>query len=756
MRTDGRPSMAAATLRSLLAMLLLCAASGPAVAQVPGEQGADEGEPERSFFLYDDETIVASVDFRFVGTEALGTERLQEVIAYDGPGALAGLRNALDPLPFISAPEFDRFSPLTLQRDVVRMRRAYGSAGYPNADIDYEVSFDEDDNAVSITFVVDEGEPIRLGEVALQVVDEVEAPLAPSETGRARSDSVGAERTFVQGSVGGPPASLPQELRPAWEELVAELSELEGRVLGDGLRLRLDDRTTDWLQWHGYPWGNAQVTAPDTLDHRAQVVVSLTPGPRARVDSIVVEGNVRLSQHVIRREIPFEAGEGYDSRAVTRAEQEIFELSLVHRALGDVPAQAPDSTVTVRFRVNESQPRIVWARAGWRSASGIAGEAHWTHRDFFGGARTFTASVNAETGLAALEVTRSRTIGASLLVRQPYVWHRSVSASIGPFVQFRDDFRDRSLLYGVETTVLYQHAPLETFSLQHELSRTRVDDAFQLLPIGRLAAEGDTAFAPVFVKSVFRIGAMYGKLDDRLSPRSGFFVEPTAEFTGPPGVSDVDFVRLAVDALLAVPVTEEIAVFFMGAAGRLFPFGDSDPERGDEATRVFAGLRDALFTAGGTSDLRGWGRGLAGPKIPDVSVAPDGTVRAERYVPVGGLATVTGGFEVELPFPMLPDEHRTFAFFDAGRVWSPGNALEPGDPELAVAPWLYSLGGGMQFSTIAGPIRIGVGYKLNPTPIDLLSPAEVASALAAGQGLGGIERDPSRRWHFLLSIGRGL
>jgi outer membrane protein insertion porin family len=728
MRTDERPRVAPRSLPPtvpIVFVLFLFGATGTAIpAQVPDGGGTDGDEPERSFFLYDDETTVESVDFRFLATQRIETNRLEEVIAYDGPGALAGLRKALDPLPFISAPTLDVFDPLTLQRDVVRMRRAYRSEGYPDAEIDYEVTFDEDANAVSITFVIDEGEPVTVGEVEPRIVQEG--------------------------------FSLPEELHPAWRELVNELSTMGGQVLGDGLRIRIDDEATDWLRWQGYPWGIARVVVPDTVDHRARVLVNLVPGTRARVDSIVVEGNTRLSQRVIRREIPFAAGDWYDSRAVTRAQEEIYELALVNRVLGEVPPQPHDTTVTVRFRVNESQPRLVWARAGWRSASGIAGEAHWTHRDFFGNARTFTASVNAESGLGALEVTRSRTIGASLLVRQPYVWHRSVSASIGPFVQFRDDYRDRSLLYGVETTVLYQYTALETFSLQHEISRTRVDDAFQLLPMARLVAEGDTAFAPIFVRSVFRIGAMYGRLDDRFSPRSGFFVRPSAEFTGPPGVSDVDFVRLSVDALLAVPLDDQVAVFLRGTAGRLFPFGDSDPARPDAATRVFAGLRDALFTAGGTADLRGWGRGLAGSKIPDVIVAPDGTARAERYVPVGGLALITGGLEVELPFPLLPAQHRTYTFLDAGRVWSPGNALQPGDPELAVAPWLYAVGGGMQFSTFAGPIRVGLGYKLNPTRIDLLSPDEVARALAAGQDLGDIEREQGRRWHFMISIGRGL
>jgi outer membrane protein insertion porin family len=754
MRTDAphrtRGASSARTAAFALACLLSVLPSATR-GQVPANGGEDaDAGSDRSFFLYDDETTVEAVDFRFVGQDALGAGRLRGAIDYDGPGALAGVRSALDFLPFVSAPDREQFSPLTLQRDVVRMRHLYRSAGYPEAAIDYEVEFDSEENAVSVTFVIDEGQPVTMGDLEIRVVEEL------TDSTPTMRDEQEVAPPLEEGRPGSVPGSLPDHLVPRWEELRAELEDLQGEVFGDGLRTRLDDRATDWLRWYGYPWGSAQVTSPDTVERSATVRLNVLPGPRARVDSIAIEGNVRLSDHVLRREVPFTAGEWYDFRAVSAAERELFELALVHRALGDVPTQPHDSTVTVRLRVNESQPRLVWARAGWRSESGISGEAHWTHRDFFGGARTFTASVNGETGIGALEVTRSRTVGASIMARQPYVWHRSISASVGPFVRFRDDFRDRSLLFGVGTTLLYRHSALETLSLHHELSRTRVDDAFQLLPVSQLAADGDSAFAPVFVKSVFSLTARYGTLDDRLSPRSGFFVQPSAEVTGPSGVSDVEFFRLAVDGLLAIPLTDQVAIFLEGAAGRLFPFGKSDPAQGDFSTRAVAGLRDVLFTAGGTSELRGWARGLAGPKIPDVVVAPDGTVGAERYIPVGGLARITANFEVELPFPFLPREHRTYTFFDAGRVWSPGDALQPADPELAVAPWLYAVGGGLQFSTIAGPVRIGVGYKLNPTRIDLLPPAAVARALAAGEGLSGIETDSSRRWHLLLSIGRGL
>ncbi|HSG50413.1 MAG TPA: BamA/TamA family outer membrane protein, partial [Longimicrobiales bacterium] len=203
------------------------------------------------------------------------------------------------------------------------------------------------------------------------------------------------------------------------------------------------------------------------------------------------------------------------------------------------------------------------------------------------------------------------------------------------------------------------------------------------------------------------------------------------------------------------PVDRRISLFLRGSAGRLFPFGESDPG-GQARTRAIVGLRDVMFTAGGTSDVRGWGNGLMGSKIPDVGVSEDGTVVADRFVPAGGLARLTGTVEVGLPFPFLPAPHRTFTFLDAGRVWSPGEAYDPGDPELRREGWAFGTGAGLEFGTLVGPIRIAAGYKLNPLPVDLLAPGDVARAILDDVPLEELEQASIRRWHLHLSIGRSF
>jgi hypothetical protein len=49
---------------------------------------------------------------------------------------------------------------------------------------------------------------------------------------------------------------------------------------------------------------------------------------------------------------------------------------------------------------------------------------------------------------------------------------------------------------------------------------------------------------------------------------------------------------------------------------------------------------------------------------------------------------------------------------------------------------------------------LAVGYKLNPTRVDLLAPGAVARDLATGGDLSELPTEQLRRWHLHLSIGR--
>ncbi|MGE0159731.1 MAG: outer membrane protein assembly factor [Gemmatimonadales bacterium] len=690
-----------------------------------------------SLLLVDTQTRIESVGFRFTSGSAIDEQDLRSGIATRPAGPLTGIQDALDFIPGIRTPVRPLFSPLALQKDVARIRRQYVDAGFVEAAVDYEARLDTATNRISIDFVVDQGLPLVIDTVVVRWADDASSPEDP----------------------GAPTlAPWPPELERAWADQLRRLARARGTRLGSEERSRLELQTAHWFLDRGYPWVSVRSEPGDTTNRAVDLRLVVAPGPRARVDSLVLEGQQRLSEPVIRREIPIRIGDWYDENAVAAGEAELYELELIRRALGGVdPGQPRDTTVTLRFRVEETLPRTIWGRAGWRSEAGVAGEAHWTHRNFLGGARTLTGSTAIETGWAALESSRGWSLGASATMRQPYLWHTRISGTVGPFLRARDDIRDRSFLYGVETAAIYKAGALQTLTLQLEVARLGVTNALELLPVSELVARGVRDYSPSFLRSLMRLNGSYGYLDDRIDPRRGYLIEPSLELTGPGFLTDIQYFRMSLEAVGAVPISRQVGLFARAEAGRLFPFGESDVSGPDLARDVAIGLHDAMFTAGGSGDVRGWGNGLLGPKMPDVRFRDDtGAVVADRYVPVGGLVRLVGSVEVLLPFPLLSESHRTFFFLDAGRVWTPGDDLQPADPGLAVEPWGVGTGGGVQIGTPFGPVRLGLGYKLNPSRVDLLAPSDVARTLAAGGSLESLPTESIRRWHLHLAIGRSL
>ena len=65
----------------------------------------------------------------------------------------------------------------------------------------------------------------------------------------------------------------------------------------------------------------------------------------------------------------------------------------------------------------------------------------------------------------------------------------------------------------------------------------------------------------------------------------------------------------------------------------------------------------------------------------------------------------------------------------------------------------YATGAELALRTPVGPIRFGVGYKLNPSTEDLVDSTDLLRALQSGQPLDQLPKHQSRRWQLHLAIG---
>jgi outer membrane protein insertion porin family len=398
---------------------------------------------------------------------------------------------------------------------------------------------------------------------------------------------------------------------------------------------------------------------------------------------------------------------------------------------------------------------------GYTNDGGLALGGQWEHRNFIGGARTFAVSGTAETGaLAILSETTDEFFRAAISLKQPFLFVSGLSFVASPFGEYRDDYRDRSWEGGLDGTLIYQYAPLRALSLRYRISNREILE-YRLgdLSVGTAGLLGSTVEADSLearvVVSAFTLSATLGRLDDPANPTRGFVIQPSLEVTAPLGFPTNEYLKAEVWGSYYRPLGGRIRLAGGLRVGRLFPFGGSVPTSERDGLLEFFQLRDINLMAGGPSDVRGWGSRLMGPKIPDTEISESGTTySASRYLPLGGLARVTGALELQFPIPKLGSGFAGHVFLDGGRVWTPDDRYLQSDDPYDQDRVYYSTGGGVGIETPVGPIRVSLGYKLNPSPLDLRDPEDVQDRLLKGSSILEAPVQRLRRFQIHLTVGR--
>lgn len=575
-----------------------------------------------------------------------------------------------------------------IRRDVIRIQRFYNVRGFNDAEVSYRIEPRNKPWKKELIFTVKENYPIRVDSVEVHI----DAP---------KQDSL-----FMSNS-------------SSFRSAIRRLPYRRGRVYKPVEEQEVLGRINEGLRNLGYPYAESSLTAVvDTAAKQADVSITTRPGPRARFDSVRIEGETTLDDFYIRRETGIKKGEYFSDKKLRTAQREVYKHHLMRLALVSIPDQPKDSTIDVLIRVKELSLRSVQLQGGiggfdrlhervsiYNFYKLFRFQAGWIYRNVRGRGEQF--SVN--TRLSAYEASLSTEY------LFPYVFNTKSSVNINPYAQVRveDSYSIRSL--GLINTFGYEYNRNLTGTFSYEFA---VNDEFNVkTDIDTNGGLPDSVLS--YNISSFRFNFYYAK--GLGNDGDGFIVQPYWELSGLFGESTYSFQKLAIDLRQFRNLTGDLVFATRVNAGVMYyAKQDSLP-------------KDVRFYTGGTSSVRGWARKQLGPKKPVF----DDEGNFKRYSGIGGNALINFNIELRQGIDPLLKGVGFAVFLDGGQVYSRLTSI--GQSELQ-----YGVGGGIRYRSPIGPIRFDIAYKVNPTDEDL--------NIYEGVDYGG----RWARWGFHLSIGQAF
>lgn len=431
------------------------------------------------------------------------------------------------------------------------------------------------------------------------------------------------------------------------------------------------------LKTLGYPYADMHIYANvDSAMKSADLLFEVDPGPRAYIDTIKVEGEQHIPKRLVRRQTGLNKGDRFNQKKLQEAQRQLFNHHLFRFATISIPKQPHDSTLNLQVRVRENAERSVEIRGGIGTEEKIRGQASWTHRNVFHRGHKFTASLRASFIEQRLSVD----------YLFPYVYNPKSNLVFTPFVQHMLEPSFELWRLGMNNSLVYQYSRNLTGSISYELTRN-----METTVSSNTSLPDSTRSYNI---SALQLSGYYGQ--GFLRNQQGWVIQPFAEVSGLFGSAAFQFEKLSLDVRRYINLSPSTTLASRVQGGTIF-YTQSDSLPGN-----------IRFFLGGTNTVRGWSRQSLGPKRPIF----DEQGNFVRYVPIGGRAMFNFNLEIRQQIHNLIPRIGLAAFLDGGQVWR----------DLGRAgrrPVQFGIGGGIRYSSPIGPVRVDVGYKLNPSPEDL-------------------------------------
>jgi len=617
-------------------------------------------------------TGVAAINFQ--GNNAYGASRLKGVMATTESNFLSFLKSS------------DVYDPDRIAADLEAIRRFYLRNGYADFRIvSSSAELDTAQNGYVINIVVEEGPRYSVSAV------DVESRIADISTDDLR--------------------------RQVYTRAGQTYNAVDVEKSVDALSRAVAQR--------GYAFAQVRPRGErNPADQTVRIVYLVEEGARAYIERIVIRGNTRTRDYVIRREFDVGEGDAFNRAAIDRAERRLRNLDFFQSVrVTTEPGSAPDRVV-INVDVQDKATGSFSIAGGYSTAEGFLAEVTLQEVNFLG--RGQFVRITASTG----QTSR----GGEFSFTEPFFLGYRLAAGFDLFTKFND--ASSFSRYQSRTTgfTLRAGVPItEEFSVGVRYSayqqRIRIPNSASqpfdncdgsTLPTGEIntcIADGEASIAikearGSRITSLAGLTFSYNSLDNNNDPTSGIFADLRPEIAGLGG--DARFLRATASVRYYYPITDDFTGMLKLQGGYMTAFGNQR-------------LRVLDHFSMGPDLVRGFAPSGIGPR----DRGGDSNANA-----VGGTTYFGATAEVTFPIFGLPRELglRGAVFGDAGTLFgykgrkkfdlNGNNTFDCVDPTTTrfqsecldvrdESKIRSSVGVGLLWASPLGPIRFDYAYALS-------------------------------------------
>lgn len=483
----------------------------------------------------------------------------------------------------------------------------------------------------------------------------------------------------------------------------------------------------------------------------------LEEGPRVYVERIVVRGNTRTREYVIRREFDLGEGDAYNRVLVDRAEKRLNNLGFFKSVrISNQPGSSPDRVVII-VDVEDKPTGSFGISGGYSTADGLIAEVSIAESNFMGRGQFVRAAVTAG----------QRTRGVELSFTEPYFMGYRMAAGMDLF--YKETKNSRYALYDsqVAGATLRMGLPITeelSFGARYSLYSTQIkipndyrrpfNDCTIPIPgvtpgtpgspypdpslptstvtcmtNGEASLAIKEAAAKRWITSSVGYSLVYSTLDNARNPTEGFYAELRQDIAGLGG--DAKWLKTTADMRYYYPLFDDIVLFGRLQGGNMFKFGGGylrtidQFNNGSNIVRGFApggmGPRDISLGL----DPRGTGLGgtnyygaTAEVQFPIFGLPKEVGLRGALYTDVGTLFGYKGATNFTHLFPLLPPGSPCIPALvnGGGVVYTQSNCMTVKDSHAI----RWSAGASLLWASPLGPIRFNYSFVLRKDKNDVV------------------------------------